>query len=81
MAKEQFFEECPEAQGKFQIHVVDSLTYTAGYGYCVVEAPKKARKGCTSDEILAYLNDWFSCVEIYFAPYSLEQVKRSGRVS
>lgn len=81
LAKEQFFEECPEAQGKFQIHVVDSLTYTAGYGYCVVEAAKKARKGCTSDEILAYLNDWLSCVEIYFAPYSLEQVKRSGRVS
>lgn len=81
MAKDTFFDDNPEAVGEFKIHVVDSLTYTAGYGYTVIEAAKKAKKGSSSDEILAYLKGWFSCVEIYFAPYSLEQVKRSGRVS
>ena len=81
LARDTFFEENPEAKSCFKIHVVDSLTYTAGYGYVVVEAAKKARKGFSSEEILSYLKDWFACVEIYFAPYSLEQVKRSGRVS
>ena len=81
LARNTFFEENPEAKSFFKIHVVDSLSYTAGYGYVVVEAAKKARKGCSSEEIISYLKDWFSCVEIYFAPYSLEQVKRSGRVS
>ena len=27
------------------------------------------------------MEDWFSCCRIYFAPYSLEFVKKSGRVS
>ncbi len=81
LAIDTFFEENPNAKGKFRIHVIDSLSYTAGYGYCVVEAAIKAKKGATSDEIISYLKDWFSCVELYFVPYSLEQVKRSGRVS
>lgn len=81
MARESFYEENPEAREKLKIHVVDSLTYTAGYGYPVIEAAKKAARGVSSDDILAYLNDWISCVEIVFAPYTLEQVKRSGRVS
>ncbi len=81
LARDTFFEENPEAKSCFKIHIVDSLSYTAGYGYVVVEAAKKARRGCSSEEIISYLKDWFSCVEIYFAPYSLEQVKRSGRVS
>ena len=81
LAKDNFYDENPQAIDKFKIHVVDSLTYTAGYGYAVIEAAKKAKKGCSSDEIIAFLKDWFSCVEIYFSPYSLEQVKRSGRVS
>ena len=81
LARDTFFEENPEAKSCFKIHVVDSLSYTAGYGYVVVEAAKKARRGSSSEEIISYLKDWFSCVEIYFAPYSLEQVKRSGRVS
>ena len=81
MARDTFFEENPDAKDKFKIHIIDSLIYTAGYGYPLIEAAKKAKKGVSSDEILAYLNDWFSCVQIYFAPYTLEQVKRSGRVS
>lgn len=81
MAKNTFFEENPEAVGKFNINVVDSKTYTGGYGYAVIEAGKKVIRGCSTEDILSFLKDWFSSVEIYFAPYSLEQVKRSGRVS
>lgn len=81
IAKNTFFDENPSAKNKFRIHVVDSLSYTAGYGYPVTEAAIKVKKGASAEEILAYLKDWLDCVEIYFAPYSLEQVKRSGRVS
>lgn len=81
LAINDFFDEVPEARNKIKIHVIDSLTYTSGYGYAVIEAANKVKKGVLVDEIIAYINDWISCVEIYFAPYSLEQVKRSGRVS
>jgi len=81
MAIDSFFEEFPQAKGKIKIYVIDSLTYTAGYGYPLIEAANKVKKGASVDEVIAYLKDWFSSVEIYFAPYSLEQVKRSGRVS
>lgn len=81
MAKKEFFEAHPEAAEHFAIHVVDSRSYTIAYGYPVVEAAKKAEKGASPEEIVAYLEDWFSCCRIYFAPYSLEFVKKSGRVS
>jgi len=81
IARDNFYEENPSAKLIFNIHVIDSMTYTAGYGYPVVQSAKKVEKGASTVEIIAYLKDWFSCVEIYFSPYSLEQVKRSGRVS
>lgn len=80
MAKEQFYESHPEAKEQFKIHLVDSKAYTMAYGYPVVEAAKKAQRGASSGEIIAYLTDWFDSVEIYFAPYTLEFVKKSGRV-
>lgn len=81
MGKDMFFEENSDAQGKFAVHVIDSLTYTMGYGFPVIEAAKKIKRGADIDEVLAYLNDWFACSEVFFAPYSLKFVKKSGRVS
>ena len=80
MARKQFYASHPEAQEQFKIHLVDSKTYTVAYGYPVVESAKKAQRGASSGEIIAYLTDWFDSVEIYFAPYTLEFVKKSGRV-
>ena len=81
LAKEQFFEAHPEAEGDFAIDIVDSQTYSMGYGYPVIEAAKKAEKGMLPAEIVAYLEDWFNCCRVIFAPYTLEYVKKSGRVS
>lgn len=81
MARENFYEEYPDARESFKIHIVDSKTYTIAYGYPVIEAAKKIKRGASSKEIVAYLKDWFDSVEIYFAPYTLEFVKKSGRVS
>lgn len=79
MARDKFYDKNPNST--FKIHIVDSKTYCAAYGYPVIEAAKKAIKGSSSTEIIAYLDDWFDSVEIYFAPYTLEFVKKSGRVS
>ena len=81
LAKQQFFEEHPEAVGEMEIYIVDSQTYSMGYGFPVIEAARKARKGASPSEILAYLEDWFNCCRVIFAPYSLEFVRKSGRVS
>ena len=80
-AIENFYEDVPEAREKIKIHIVDSLGYSAGYGYPVVKAAGKIQKGADVPEILAFLNEWLSCVEMYFVPYTLEYVKRSGRLS
>lgn len=80
MAAKAFYEAHPDKKNEFKIHILDSKAYTIAYGYPVIEAAKKARKGISSTEIIAYLEDWFDSVEIYFAPYTLEFVKKSGRV-
>lgn len=81
MASKNFFDKHPDRVDKFKIHVIDSKIYAIAYGYAIIEAAKKQQKGATSKELISYLKDWFDSVEIYFAPYSLEFVKKSGRVS
>lgn len=48
LGKRQFFEEHPEAAGRINITVLDSGTYTAGYGYPIVEASKMVKNGRVS---------------------------------
>ncbi len=76
MAKSLFFEEHPGAEGKFNIHIVDSKTYTMAYGYPVVQGAKMAREGKSCGEILDYLYDFFDRCEIYLACYSLDYAKK-----
>ncbi|MEM1484348.1 DegV family protein [Oscillospiraceae bacterium PP1C4] len=79
-AKKQFFEENPDAVDKINITVLDSGSYTMGYGYPIVEASKMVRAHKTAAQIIEYLDDFYSTVEIYFAAYSLEYAKKSGRI-
>jgi DegV family protein with EDD domain len=81
MARDSFYEEYPEAKQKINIHIVDSGNYSGVYGYPVIQAAIKASKGSEVPDILAYLDDWFSHIEVHFGCYTLEYVKRSGRVS
>lgn len=80
-ARDDFFEEHPEAEGTFRVEVVDSRTYSIAYGIPVMRAARLAKNGKTLDEILGFFDDWFDRVEIYFCPLTFEFVKRSGRVS
>ncbi len=81
MARDAFYEEHPEAKENCRIYVIDSGTYTIAYGYPVYEAARKAANKVSAEEIVAYLEGYFRTSRIYFAPYTLEYVKKSGRVS
>lgn len=81
MAKEELYESYPMAAEQMRIHVVDSRSYSALYGYPVRQAAMQAAQGVSADEIVAYLEDWFSKVSVYFVPMTLKYVKKSGRVS
>lgn len=81
MASKNFFEENPDAKGKFNIYVIDSKGYTAMYGYCVMEAAKKAAKGADAASIAAYIEEWCGSVAAYFVPMTLKYAKKSGRIS
>ena len=81
MARDLFYREHPEAKDKCGIHIVDSRSYSMGYGYAVITAAKMARDGKPAVEILDFLENWISRVEVYLGCYSLEYAKKSGRIS
>lgn len=81
MARNAFYEEHQGAEEKMKIHILDSRNYTGVYGYAVVEAARKAEKGASAEEIISFLEDWFDSAKVLFAAYTLEYVKKSGRVS
>lgn len=78
MAKEAFLEEHP---GRMQIEVIDSNCYAMGYGYPLIQACHKALEGESFEAIIAYIRDYLARVKIYFSPFTLKYVKKSGRVS
>lgn len=80
-AREEFFEEHPEAKGKFEITVIDSLAYTAAYGWAVVEGARMAGEGADVQSIIDYIQDWVAHARILFVSYDLKYAKKSGRIS
>lgn len=79
-ARDAFYEEHPEAKDKMKITVMDSKGYTAAYGFPLIEAAKKIKKGAKADEIIAFLQDWFDSVIIVCTAFTLKYAKKSGRV-
>lgn len=80
MAKEQFYEEHPEAKDKFRIHTFDGKSYCGGYGLAVLKAAQMIREGKQIEEILSYIEEQLSKTMIYFGMYSLKYAARSGRI-
>ena len=52
-----------------------------GYGYPLMQACKKAQQGAEFEQVVAYIRDYLDRVRIYFSPFTLQYVKKSGRVS
>lgn len=80
MAVDMFFDEKPEAKGKVRIHVLDTKGYTGAYGFPVIEAAKKIKKGANADDVLGFLNDWFDSAVIVCTAFTLKYARKSGRV-
>lgn len=77
LARKQFFEDNPDAADKLNIYCIDSGTYSAGYGWAVVEAAKMADKGVFAPEIVKFLENRFKNCVIYFGLFDLKYAKRS----
>lgn len=81
IAKNNFYEDNPEAVDKIRIFNIDSRCYTIFYGYPIIEAVRKIRRGAEAEEIVAYLEEWFNVCAIYAVPYNLKYARKSGRIS
>lgn len=80
-ARTMFYEEHPEAKGTFNIHIIDSKTYSIVYGAGVIEAARMAQKGATPAEIIAAIEDWLGHARVLVIPMNLKCVRKSGRIS
>lgn len=81
LARDMFYQEHPEAKEDFRIHIIDSMTYSMGYGLAVIEAAKMAKSGENVASILAMIEDFLAHSRILVIPLDLKCVKKSGRVS
>ncbi|MCI8303299.1 MAG: DegV family protein [Lawsonibacter sp.] len=80
-ARGDFYRDHPEAEQTFHIHIIDSLNYTMGYGWAVIQGAKMAASGAGPQEIAAFIQDWVDHVRVVFSPLDLRFAKRSGRIS
>lgn len=80
-ARGDFYRDHPEAEDNFHIYIIDTLNYTMGYGWAVVQGAKMAAEGATPQEIADFIQDWVDHVQVIFSPLDLRFAKKSGRVS
>lgn len=80
-AREEFYEDHPQARETFRIHIIDSHNYTMSYGWAVYQGALMAREGKDAGEVVAYIQDWVDHVRVLFAPLTLRFAKKSGRIS
>lgn len=81
LAKDMFFEAHPETEDSFDIHIIDSRTYSMAYGIPVIEAAQMAQAGAPVKDILDHLTQWLDHARPMFVPLDLKCVKKSGRIS
>jgi DegV family protein with EDD domain len=79
--RDAFYEAHPEARGHFNIHIIDSQTYSMCYGWAVIQAARMAAEGADAEDIIRQIRDWLDNLRVIFVPLNLRCVKKSGRVS
>lgn len=79
-AMDTFFEENPEAKGKFNIYPIDARSYSCAYGYPVTVAAKMLIDGKKTKAIVDYLEDYMNRSVIYAGLYTLKYAAKSGRI-
>lgn len=66
--------------GNTKFHILDSHTYSLGYGYPIIEAAKKLEAGQSIDMVVSYLEDWFASCRLFILGLNLRHMKKSGRI-
>ncbi len=79
MAQGMLREERPEHHLK--IHLLDSHTYSMVFGWYVCEMARKVRNGAEIGHVIHEFEQQMNRQEIILGPYSLKQMKKSGRIS
>ena len=79
MAEGMLREERPEH--KMRIHLLDSHTYSMVFGWYLCEMARKLRNGAELRHVLSEFETQMDKMEIILGPYSLRQMKKSGRIS
>ena len=81
LSRDLFDEEHPEAKEQLAIHLIDSRTYSMGYGISVIEGARMIRDGATAEQVIAHIEEWLRHTRPVFVPLNLRCVKKSGRIS
>ncbi len=79
MAQGMLREERPEHHLK--IHLIDPHTYSMVFGWYLCEMARKLRNGAEIPMVIHEFEDKMNRMEIILGPYSLKQMKKSGRIS
>ncbi len=77
LAASELKEEYPDAD----ITILDSKSFSYGYGVYLLEAAKMANEGKSKDEIIAYLTENFDKCTIFFMLDTLDYLQKGGRIS
>lgn len=80
-AREEFYQDHPEAKGSFSITVIDSHNYTMSYGWAVAQGARMAAGGAEPQAVIDFIQDWVDHARVLFAPLDLRFAKKSGRIS
>ncbi len=79
MAQGMLREERPEHHLK--IHLLDPHTYSMVFGWYLCEMARKLKNGAEISHVIQEFEKQMNCMEIILGPYSLKQMKKSGRIS
>ena len=79
MAQGMLREERPEHHLK--IHLLDPHTYSMVFGWYLCEMARKLKNGAEISHVIREFEKQMDCMEIVLGPYSLKQMKKSGRIS
>lgn len=81
LAKNMFFEEYPQYQGKVTIHNVDTLSYAIAIGWVVLMGSDMLKAGKSAAEVAEFMADYYRRQTTMLGVYSLDYAKKSGRLN
>ena len=79
IARDSYLEDHPGS--KLKIFVWTGFPIPSATDIWWLKRQRRRKKGVSPEEIVSYCEDWAKKSTIFFTPFSLEYVRKSGRVS